>query len=277
MINSFLCRQLSPYQSYFVETCTDFGTVVTSEESCSNIEEVRAYLTDRYYPQWVVDSAIENLGLNTESWKIKISILNEKTLDQLKGEKYNKLKNLLTQEKVVGFKPVDQATIPLMSDSYNNGQSPQVFISLLGYLNNDGLIDCVEVNAKYALRPYNADPTNILMNNDSLIVRLDSIFKLIETKDIESLKTYLNHKKQTVKVQFQHSILEWVNDQGLLADKEQEAFNEWQDVLRTSKDYSIELEEPESLANDCNSIHASLVIANHCANVLYQWLARTIK
>ena len=86
MINSQLSRELPPHQFYFVETRTDFGEVVTSEEGCSNIEEVRTYLEDRGYPQWVVDSAIENLGLDTEAWKIKISIFNEKNFDQFKAE-----------------------------------------------------------------------------------------------------------------------------------------------------------------------------------------------
>lgn len=82
MINSPLSRELPPHQFYFVETRTNFGEAVTSEEGCSNIEEVRTYLEGLGFPQWVVDSAIENLGLDSETWKIKISILTENTYEQ---------------------------------------------------------------------------------------------------------------------------------------------------------------------------------------------------
>lgn len=71
-------------QYYFVETRANFKEVTTTEEGFDTLDEVRDYLNSLGFPEWVVDSSIQNMGLDDPTWQIKISLIQTVTYEQAK-------------------------------------------------------------------------------------------------------------------------------------------------------------------------------------------------
>lgn len=62
---------------YFVETCEKFQQNATTENGCDSLHEVYEYLTSLGYPEYVKDSAIQNMQFDDTDYRIKISLLKE--------------------------------------------------------------------------------------------------------------------------------------------------------------------------------------------------------
>lgn len=176
--------------------------------------------------------------------------------------------------KAIGIKPTQPLMVLLAEAALDDEYAPYCFCSLNGRLSKEQLINAVEIQFNSLLRSADAEPTKLQGVSNSLIVPLDQALQLHLDQDKEGLAQYLKTKHQTIKVQIQHAILEEMDNQAKLSGDELEAFVEWRDNIIANKDHSIELEEPEDMLNEYNSIYCSLVVAEFCADTWLDWVTK---